>query len=151
MAQVENGDTVKVHYTGRLTDGTVFDSSREGDPLEFTLGEGQLIAGFEEAVLGMEVGQTKEVQFPPEMAYGPRFDEMVHVLDRERLPPDLDLEVGRQLLMSQPDGEEMVLTIIAIEDSEVTVDANHPLAGQDLIFDIELMEIGVALPADGEE
>ncbi|HEY92170.1 MAG TPA: peptidylprolyl isomerase [Dehalococcoidia bacterium] len=136
-----DGDSVSVHYTGKLEDGTVFDSSLEREPLEFTLGEGTLIPGFEEAVRGMHVGQSKTVTIPPEEAYGPYLDEMVLVIEREQLPPELNPAVGQQLQMQQQDGRVIVVLVTDISETTITVDANHSLAGKDLIFDIELLEI----------
>lgn len=141
MSDAQTGDTVKVHYTGTLDDGTVFDSSRGGDPLEFTLGEGELIAGFDAAVLGMIPGETKKVSIPSDEAYGPYFEEMVHEIDRADIPADVALAVGGQLMAPQPDGNPLILTILEFDDEVVTVDANHPLAGRDLIFEIELLEV----------
>ena len=141
MVQVKQGDTVKVHYTGKLDDGSVFDSSVEGDPLEFTLGSGQIIPGFDEAVNGMAVGEKNVVKIPAEKAYGPRREDMTAEVPRGDLPPDIELAVGMQLQASQQDGREMVVTVIQVEDESVTLDANHPLAGKDLIFDIELLEV----------
>ena len=136
-----NGDTVRVHYTGKLEDSTVFDSSLEREPLEFTLGEGMVIPGFEDAVRGMQVGQSKTVTISPEEAYGPHHDEMVVVIEREQLPPELDPAVGQQLQMRQQDGRAVIVLVTGVSQTAITVDANHPLAGKDLTFDIELVEI----------
>jgi peptidylprolyl isomerase len=141
LKMANDGDSVSVHYTGKLEDGTVFDSSLEREPLEFTLGEGTLIPGFEEAVRGMHVGQSKTVTIPPEEAYGPYLDEMVLVIEREQLPPELNPAVGQQLQMQQQDGRVIVVLVTDISETTITVDANHSLAGKDLIFDIELLEI----------
>ena len=140
-ARVKNGDIVKVHYTGTLKDGTVFDTSREREPLEFTLGEGSLIEDFEQAVIGMQVGQSKTVTIPAEKAYGPHRDELIFVLERNQLPDDLDPKVGQQLQAKQPEGQTSIVTIIDVSEMSITVDANHPLAGKDLTFEIELIEI----------
>lgn len=137
----EQGDTVTVHYTGRLEDGTVFDSSEGKDPLEFTVGEGRLIPGFEQGVLGMEPGQSKTVNIPSEDAYGPYDPELVTEVERSELPADLELEVGMQLQGSQPDGRVAIFTVKDFTNSTVTLDANHRLAGKDLIFDIEVVEV----------
>ena len=137
----KDGNTVKVHYTGTLEDGTIFDTSVGREPLEFTLGEGQLILGFEEAVKGMEVGQSKTVTIPPERAYGPHLDNLVLVIEREQLPENLDPEVGQQLQMQQTDGRTAVVIVTDVSEDTITVDANHPLAGKDLTFEIELVEI----------
>ena len=141
MTQVKKGDTVKVHYTGKFEDGTVFDSSTDGEPLEFTLGEGQLIPGFENAVEGMKVGDTKTATFPPDQAYGPRHEEMVIEVDRSEFPEDLDLEVGQQLQLEQPNGDTLIVMVADVSGPNVILDANHPLAGQDLTFEIELIEV----------
>ncbi len=137
----KDGDTVRVHYTGKLEDGTVFDSSLEREPLEFTLGEGPIIPGFEEAVRGMHVGQSKTVTISPEEAYGPYLDEMVLVIEREQLPPELNPAVGQRLQMQQQDGRKVIILITDVSEATITVDANHPLAGKDLTFEIELVEI----------
>ncbi len=142
MAQAANGSTVQVHYTGRLEDDSVFDSSRERDePLKFTIGEEQVIPGFEDAVEGMEPGDEKTVDIPSDEAYGPYRDDMVLEVDRGQLPEDLDPEVGQRLQLRQQNGEVVNVTLTEISDEEVTLDANHPLAGKDLSFDIELVDI----------
>ncbi|HID96064.1 MAG TPA: peptidylprolyl isomerase [Candidatus Latescibacteria bacterium] len=141
MAQAKNGDTVKVHYTGKLEDGTVFDTSINRDPLQFTIGGGQLIPGFEQAVVGMNPGESKTAKVPADKAYGPHLEEMVLVVDRNQFPVDLKPEVGQQLQSRQPDGRTFVVTVTDVSESSVTLDANHPLAGKDLIFDIQLIEI----------
>ncbi|MBN2584172.1 MAG: peptidylprolyl isomerase [Planctomycetes bacterium] len=141
MAKAKEGDTVRVHYTGRFDDGEVFDSSADGDPLEFTMGEGGLIAGFEAAVLGMDIGESKTVEIAPEDGYGPHMKELVMTVERSDLPPDLEPEVGMQLRSVQDDGREMLLVVTAVGDDGVTLDANHPLAGRALTFDIQLVEI----------
>ncbi len=135
-----DGDTVSVHYTGKLEDSTVFDSSLEREPLEFTLGEGTIIPGFEEAVRGMHVGQSKTVTISPEEAYGPYLDKMVLVIEREQLPPGLNPVVGQQL-QQQQDGRVVTVLVTDVSEATITVDANHPLAGKDLTFEIELVEI----------
>lgn len=141
MAQVKQGDTVKIHYTGKLDDGSVFDSSVERDPLEFTLGSGQIIPGMEEAVNGMTVGEKKVVKIPAEKAYGPRREDMTAEIPRGDLPPEIEPMVGMQLQANQQDGRTMVVTVTQVQDESVTLDANHPLAGKDLTFDIELLEV----------
>ena len=141
MQQADTGNTVKVHYTGKLDDGTTFDSSIGGEPLQFTLGEGQMIPGFEKAVLGMELGATVTVKIPADEAYGPRREELVGVVERDQVPPDLNPEVGQRLQVQHDDGQITVVTVIEISDSSVKLDANHPLAGKDLTFEIELVEI----------
>lgn len=143
MAQAKNGDTVMVHYTGKLTDGTVFDSSTERDPLQFTIGAGEIIPGFEQAVLGMNTGESKTTKIPVEEAYGSHRPEMVVEVERDQMPPEMEPEVGQQMQIQQPSGQIIPVTITNISDSTVTLDANHPLAGEDLIFDIELVDITV--------
>jgi FKBP-type peptidyl-prolyl cis-trans isomerase 2 len=135
------GDTVKVHYTGRLGNGTVFDSSIGRDPLQFTLGQGQMIQGFEQAIIGMAVGEHKTVSIPSAEAYGSYRDDLVVVMDRTNLPPDWKPEIGNQYYFTAPDGSLFQATVTEMTESTVTIDANHPLAGKDLIFDIELVEI----------
>jgi peptidylprolyl isomerase len=142
MAQAKNGDTVTVHYTGKLEDGTVFDSSANRDPLQFTLGEGLLIPGFEQAVLGMSPGESKTAEVAADQAYGLHREEMVVEIDRQEFPPNFQPEVGQQLQMPQSDGRTIRLTVSAVSEQKVTLDANHPLAGRDLTFDIQLVEIG---------
>lgn len=142
MAQADSGDTVHIHYTGRLADGTVFDSSRERDPLEFTLGEGDVIPGFEEAVAGMEPGETKTATIPAADAYGDRRDDLVMQVGRDQLPDDLDPEVGQRLGMRTGDGKTVEVRVTAAGPDAVELDANHPLAGRDLTFDIELVRVG---------
>lgn len=139
---VKKGDTVSVHYTGSLSDGTVFDSSEGREPLQFTLGSGMMISGFDKAVDGMEVGETKTVTIPAEEAYGPHRDDMVLEVPRERLPEDLLPEVGDRLQMRNSLGEYMVVKVTNTTDKSITIDANHELAGKDLTFKIKL--VGVA-------
>lgn len=141
MAGVKKGDTVKVHYTGRLEDGTVFDSSIGGEPLQFKVGEGMLIEGFEKSVIGMNVGESKTVNIDAEKAYGPYHDELVAIIGRDRFPEDLELEVGQQLQLRQENGHVIFVTVVDITENNVTLDANHPLAGRTLVFDIQLVEI----------
>ncbi|MBW1740581.1 MAG: peptidylprolyl isomerase [Deltaproteobacteria bacterium] len=141
MAQARNGDTVKVHYTGKFEDGAVFDSSSNRDPMQFVIGEGRLIPGFEKAIVGMSPGESKSVTLLPEEAYGPHHEQMVQVIDRKQVPSNLKLEVGQQLEVRRPDGQITLLMVTDVSDSSVTLDANHPLAGKNLIFDIELVEI----------
>ena len=141
MATIKEGDTVKVHYTGTIADGTVFDSSREREPLEFKLGEGKLIPGFEKAVVGMNVGDTSKVTIPSDEAYGEKREDMVIDVDRGQIPPDIKPEVGQQLQIQQKDGGAIPVVITEITDETVQLDANHPLAGQDLTFEIEVVEV----------
>ena len=140
MAKAKSGDTVRVHYTGTLDNGTEFDSSRGGEPLTFTLGEGNVIAGFDSAVSGMEVGDEKQVTIPADEAYGPRREELTLRVPREELPTDLELYEGAQLRMEQGD-QVMVVTVRTLDDEGVTLDANHALAGEALTFDLQLVEI----------
>ena len=140
--QAKNGDAVKVHYTGRLDEGMIFDSSKGGEPLEFTIGTGGVIPGFEEAVIGMKVGDSKTQHIPFDRAYGPRHEEMLLVVDRTEMPANVPLEIGSHLRVQHPEGHEFDVLIREINDALVTLDANHPLAGHDLIFDIELVQIG---------
>lgn len=142
MAQAKSGDTVQVHYTGRLNDGTVFDSSEGRDPLSFTLGENQVIPGFNDAIVDMAIGDKKTVEIPVDQAYGPSQDELVMPVPRDQFPPDITPEVGQQLQVGGPGGEVMVVTVTNVKEDIVTLDANPPLAGEDLTFDIELVAIG---------
>ncbi|MFP3948111.1 MAG: peptidylprolyl isomerase [Longimicrobiales bacterium] len=141
MAEAKNGDTVSIHYTGRLEDGTVFDTSENRDPLEFTLGEGNVIPGFEKAVQGMAEGESKTATIPSDEAYGQRRDDLVLSVSKEQLPSDLDPQVGQRLQMQAGDGQTFEVVISEVEEDSVEVDANHPLAGEDLTFDIELVEV----------
>ncbi|MCW8835881.1 MAG: peptidylprolyl isomerase [Rhodospirillales bacterium] len=141
MSQAKDGDTVSIHYSGTLDDGTMFDSSVGNDPLEFTLGTGSVIPGFESAVTGMKVGDKKSTTIPATEAYGPHDPEMVQEVPREQIPPEVELEVGGQLQAQGPDGQVFVLTVSAFNENTVTLDGNHPLAGKDLTFEIELVGI----------
>lgn len=141
MSKAEKNNTVKVHYTGRLSDGEQFDSSQGREPLEFTVGAGQMIAGFDSAVEGMELNEKKTITLKPEEAYGPRHDQLVNEIEKTNLPPDMDPEVGQSLVASSPDGRQTRVQVTAVSDNTITIDANHPLAGKDLEFDIELVEI----------
>ena len=141
MAQAKSGDTVSVHYTGTLADGTVFDSSQNREPLVFTIGSGQVIPGFDQAVLGLEPGQTREVIIPADQAYGEHDEDLVFDVDRDQLPNDMSPSVGDQYQMRQSDGQTMIVTVQDVTPEQVTLDANHPLAGEDLNFDIQLVSI----------
>jgi peptidylprolyl isomerase len=141
MPQAKQGDTVQIHYTGKLDDGTVFDTSRERHPLRFTLGKGQVIAGFEQAVVGMNTGEFKTAKIPVEQAYGQRRTDMIVTIDRNQLPSGLDPKIGQRLEMTQADDQNILVTVTGATDSTLTLDANHPLAGQQLTFDIELIGI----------
>ncbi len=137
---IKDGDAVRVHYTGTLQDGFVFDSSRERDPLEFTLGQGQLIPGFESAVKGREVGDTVTVEIAPENAYGNADPELIFTVDRAQVPDHISPVVGLPLQLSNEEGGRMDVTITEVTDTEITLDANHPLAGKTLTFEIEILE-----------
>ena len=141
MTQAKNGDTVKIHYTGRLQDGTVFDSSSDREPLQFNIGSGQVIPGFEEAVTGVEIGEKKTAMIPFDKAYGKRDPSMVMVVDRKHVPAEIDPEVGQRLQVGSPSGELIAVTVIEVNVENITLDANPPLAGEDLTFDLELVEI----------
>lgn len=141
MSQPKSGDKVKVHYTGTLADGTQFDSSVGGDPLEFVMGEGQLIPGFENAVAQMSVGDKCTVTIVADEAYGPRYDELLQEVPRDLIPDSIELSEGLALQGQAPDGHPMRYTVISFTDEQVTLDGNHPLAGQDLTFALELVSV----------
>ena len=141
MSKAQLGDTVKVMYIGSLGDGTVFDQSKEDAPIQFTLGQQQLIPGFELAVIDMEVGETKKVTIPAQEAYGEHQEESVVEVTRSRLPDNLEPQIGQRLEVQDKDGNPLIVTISNLTDSTVTLDANHPLAGKDLTFEITLTEI----------
>jgi len=141
MAQAKDGDTIKVHYTGKLDDGSVFDSSADRDPLEFKLGDNRIIRGFENAVIGMEPGGKSTVNITAEEAFGPYKDEMIMEVKKEDLPTDLDPKIGQKFNLQQSDDQTIIVTVTEVTEDTVTLDANHPLAGKDLSFDIELLEI----------
>lgn len=141
MKQAKNGKTVKVHYTGKFEDGTVFDTSVSREPLEFTIGEGQIIPDFEQAVIGMNPGEAKTVRIESDNAYGPHKDEMVMVVNRDQFPEDFEPEIGQQFKVRNADGKIIVVTVTDFIEKTVTLDANHPLAGKDLTFDIELVAV----------
>lgn len=140
MTQAKNGDTVRINYTGRLVDGTQFDSSGD-EPLQFTLGEGQVIPGLETHVEGMQVGTKSTVTVPADAAYGPHRAEAVVTVDRAAMPANVDLDVGTRLQARTSEGRAMQVTVIGVDDASVKLDGNHPLAGKDLVFDVELVEI----------
>jgi len=144
MAQAKTGDTVKVHYTGKLKDGTIFDTSEGRDPIEFTLGEKQVIPGFEKAVEGMKVGQKTVAAIPMDEAYGPRQENLVVEVDENSFPQDINPEVGQMLTMQQPDGQKVNVRVAELAEGRVKLDANHPLAGEDLTFEIEVVEVAGA-------
>jgi peptidylprolyl isomerase len=141
MAQAKEGDTVRVHYTAKLADGEVVDTTEEKEPWEFKLGEGNVIRGFEEAVVGMNPGESKTVSVPSDKAYGPHRKERILVVDREKFPKHVTPEKGQYLRIPQQDGTTATVTVTEVSELNVTIDGNHPLAGKDLVFDIELVEI----------
>jgi peptidylprolyl isomerase len=146
MQQVKKGDTVKVHYHERLEDGTTFDSSQGREPLEFEVGSAMVIAGFDEGVTGMQVGKKKTIHIPASEAYGPVQQEMIMEFPKNRFPADLTPEVGMQLNMINGQGQNFPVVIVEVTDDVVVLDANHPFAGKDLIFDLELGEISGGSP-----
>jgi len=141
MQQVKKGDKVKVHYHGRLNNGETFDKSEGREPLEFEVGSGMVIKGFDDGVTGMAVGDKKTVNIPFDQAYGPRNPDMIIEMPKERFPKDMEIEVGMPLAMSDGQGQQFQVVIAEIKDDVVLLDANHPLAGHDLTFDLELVEI----------
>lgn len=141
MSIAKKGDNVKVHYTGRLKDGTIFDSSEGREPLGFQVGAGQMIKGFDAAVDGLEMGKKVTAEIPAAEAYGDVNEELYFDVPKDNLPPDLKPEVGQQLAMTQPNGEQVPVKVKEVKDEIVVIDANHDLAGKDLVFDIELVEI----------
>lgn len=141
MSQVKENDTVKVHYTGKLSNGQVFDSSLEREPLEITLGQGMLIPGFEKGMVNMKVNEKKTINIPVSEAYGDVQEELFHKVLKEQLPQEITPEVGMALGSKNPDGTEVQFRIAEVNDDHIIIDANHPLAGHDLIFDLELIEI----------
>ena len=141
MSDAKAGDTVRIHYTGTLTDGSTFDSSEGRDPLEFTLGSGQVIPGFDKAVAGMEAGDSKTVEIAADDAYGEHNPDGRQPFPRQNVPDDIPMEIGTRLQMQTAEGKPMMVTIVEVTDEEIVLDANHPLAGKDLTFQIELVEI----------
>ena len=141
MSQAKAGDTVQMHYTGALADGTKFDSSEGRDPLEFQLGSGQIIPGLDQALQGMEVGEKKQVMVDPAQGYGDRDPSRVQAVPRSQIPDNIPTEPGTQLQMQTQDGQTIPVTVASANENEVTLDANHPLAGQELTFDVELVDI----------
>lgn len=142
MNKVKNGDRVKIHYTGKLKDGELFDSSRERQPLEFTVGNREIMPGLENSLIGMEAGDTKSIEVPPEEAFGPRQEELVVEVTKSSLPDHINPCLGQRLQMQDPNGNVIDLAIIEIKEETIILDANHPLAGHTLFFDLELVEIG---------
>jgi FKBP-type peptidyl-prolyl cis-trans isomerase 2 len=141
MQQVQNGDKIKVHYHGKLRSGETFDSSDGREPLEFTVGSGQVIKGFDEGVKGMKVGDKKTVEIQVTEAYGEKQQEMMIEFPKDQFPADMNPEVGMQLMMSNGSGQQFPVTVAEVKEESVVLDANHPLAGQDLVFDLELVSI----------
>lgn len=141
MSVASKGNAVKVHYTGRLNDGTVFDSSENRDPLQFTLGDGNMIKGFDAAVHGMQTGEEKSVTIPYLEAYGEKKDDMMMDIPKDQVPPHIQPEVGMELSLQNQAGQPVPVKVVHVDEEKITLDANHPLAGQDLIFDIKLVEI----------
>ncbi|WP_306154106.1 peptidylprolyl isomerase [Roseovarius sp. MMSF_3281] len=141
MTEVKSGDTVRIHYTGTLADGQTFDSSEGRDPLEFTVGSGQIIPGLEAAIPGMNVGDKKTVEVPADEAYGQPDPNAQQAVPRAEIPDDIPLDLGTQLQVQTPQGQVMPVTVVDVTEEQVTLDANHPLAGKDLTFNIELVEI----------
>ena len=141
MSQVKSGDTVRIHYTGTLNDGSVFDTSDGREPLEFAVGSGQIIPGLDKALPGMAVGDTKTVEVPAEEAYGPADPNARQQVPRSELPDNIPTEPGTRLQMQAPNGQVVQVTVAEADEQSITLDANHPLAGKDLTFNIELVEI----------
>jgi FKBP-type peptidyl-prolyl cis-trans isomerase 2 len=141
MQQVKNGDKIKVHYHGRLTNGETFDKSEGREPLEFEVGSGMVIKGFDDGVTGMAVGDKKTINIPADEAYGPKNEEMIIDMPKDRFPKDMEIEVGMPLSMSDGQGQQFQVVVAEVQEEVIILDANHPLAGEDLIFDLELVEI----------
>ncbi len=141
MPQAKRGDTVKIHYTGKLENETVFDSSVNREPLQFTIGAGKIIPGVEQSIIGMSPGESKTVKVSSDEAYGPHRSELVEEIERKKLPSYLELKPGKMLQIQQPNGQTIRVLITDVTESKVTLDGNHPLAGKELIFDIQLLEI----------
>jgi len=141
MSKVKDGDTVKVHYTGKLENGEVFDTSKEQEPFEFKVGNKAVIPGFEKGVVGMKVGDTKTIEIPPEEAYGTKQDQLVVEVNRGEFPDDITPTIGQRLQIRQQDGNPIIVTVTALTEESITLDANHPLAGYTLFFDVEVIEI----------
>lgn len=144
MSQVKTGDTVSIHYTGTLADGSTFDSSAGRDPLEFTIGSGQIIPGLDQAIPGMAIGDSKTVHVPADQAYGQHNPDARQAVPRADIPVDIPLEPGTQLQMQAPNGQVVPVVVAEVSDTEVMLDANHPLAGKDLTFDVELVAVKAA-------
>ncbi len=141
MPRAQAGDTVRIHYTGKLEDGTVIETTLDREPIQFTIGAGQVIPGIEEAVTGMEPGESKSATIPPEQAFGPHRDEMVAIVSRDQLPADVKPVVGQKLSVEQTDGKRFNVTVTRVSESTVVLDANHILAGRNLVLDLALVEL----------
>ena len=141
MVRVKRGDTVRVHYRGRLENGDVFDASSDQEPLKLKVGSGEVIPGFEQAIMGMSPGDSKTTKVSALLAYGPRREDLVVEVEKEKITDDIKPQIGQRLQIKQPDGQEFIVTVTEVSDQTVKLDANHPLAGKDLIFDIDLVEI----------
>ncbi len=141
MQQVKKGDTIKVHYHGRLEDGSTFDSSEGREPLEFEVGGGMVIPGFDDGVTGMQVGEKKSINIPYNEAYGPKQDDLLFDFPKDKFPPDITPEIGMQMNMRGENGQQFPVTVQEVSDEKIVLDANHPLAGKNLTFDLELVEI----------
>ena len=141
MSKAKNGDKIRIHYTGKLEDGNVFDNSIERQPLEFIVGDGEVMTGIDKGVIGMEPGDTKTIEIPPEEAFGPKRKELVIEVPKSELPNQITPTLGQRLKMHDPDGDHIELIITDINEETITLDANHPLAGHTLFFDLELVEI----------
>lgn len=144
MTQAKDGDTIRIHYTGTLANGEQFDSSEGREPLEFILGTGQIIRGLEAGIVGLAKGDTKKVEITAADAYGDHDPEKTQKVKRDMIPPEIELQIGLQLGASTQSGEQIMFTVVELNDDEVTMDGNHPLAGKDLIFDIEIVDIVAA-------
>jgi peptidylprolyl isomerase len=141
MAQAKSGDIVKVHYTGKLDDGSIFDTSIDRNPLQLTIGENEVFPPLEQAIVGMETGESKTVKIPAEEAFGQHREDLIQTIGKSALPAGLEPEVGQRLTATRVDGQSIGVTVRAVTENSVTIDANHPLAGEDLIFDVELVGI----------
>lgn len=141
MSTAKTGDTVKVHYTGKLEDGEIFDSSEGRQPLEFEIGSGRLIKGFEQGVIGMEIGDTRQLTIAPNEGYGDKRQDLLVRVEREKIPANVTVGVGQHLKIPQPNGQAVNVIVQEVTDDTVLLDANHPLAGKTLVFDVEMVEI----------
>lgn len=141
MVKAQEGDTVKVHYTGKMESGEIFDSSRGRVPLEFTIGSGRIISGFEKGIIGMQAGETKTITVPPEEGYGLRFEELTVDVNRSELSQDMDPQIGQCLRIPRKEGDDAIVTVTDMDEESVTLDANHPLAGRTLTFETELVDV----------